>query len=57
MFSLSAAENPIKPVITNPSPETVKLLKYLYSISGKYTLTTQHSPPLAGSAQLAGAHK
>jgi mannan endo-1,4-beta-mannosidase len=37
-----------KPVTPNASPEAVKLLEYLYSISGKNTLTGQHCAPLVG---------
>jgi len=36
------------PVTPNPSPEAVKLLEYIYSISGKHTLTGQHCAPLVG---------
>jgi mannan endo-1,4-beta-mannosidase len=35
-----------KPVTPNASPEAVKLLEYLYSISGKQTLVGQHCAPL-----------
>ena len=35
-----------KPVTPNASPEAVKLLEYLYSISGKQTLVGQHAEPL-----------
>jgi mannan endo-1,4-beta-mannosidase len=45
------------PVTPNPSPEAVELLKFLYSISGRYTLTGQHCNPLVGSTRLAGVHK
>jgi mannan endo-1,4-beta-mannosidase len=45
------------PVTPNPSPEAVDLLKFIYSISGKQTLTGQHCNPLAGSTRLAGVHK
>jgi mannan endo-1,4-beta-mannosidase len=41
-----------QPVTPNPSPEAVKLLKYLYSISGEHTLTGQHCAPLVSSTQL-----
>jgi len=34
------------PVTPNASPEAVKLLEYLYSISGKQTLVGQHAEPL-----------
>jgi mannan endo-1,4-beta-mannosidase len=46
--------NPITP---NPSPEAIQLLEYIYSISGKYTLTGQHCIPLSGSTRLAGVEK
>ena len=46
--------NPITP---NPSSEAVELLNYIYSISGKQTLTGQHCHPLAGSTRLAGVEK
>ena len=45
------------PVTPNSSPEAEKLLDYLYSISGKKTLTGQHCMPLAGSTRLAGVEK
>lgn len=45
------------PICPNPSQEAVELLDYLYSISGKYTLTGQHCMPLAGSTRLAGVEK
>jgi mannan endo-1,4-beta-mannosidase len=38
-------ENTIKPVTPKSSQETKALLKFLYSISGKYTLTGQHNFP------------
>ena len=44
-FSLSAAADSIKPVTPNASPEARALLKFLYSISGKYSLTGQHNYP------------
>lgn len=47
----------IKPVASDPAPEAIQLLNYLYSISGKYTLTGQHCAPLLGSARLAGVEK
>ncbi len=46
-----------QPVVPNPSPEAVELLNYLYSISGKHTLTGQHCIPLVGSTRLAGVEK
>jgi mannan endo-1,4-beta-mannosidase len=41
--STAAAKKPVTP---NASPEAVKLLEYLYSISGKQTLVGQHAEPL-----------
>lgn len=42
----------VKPVTPDASAEAVKLLEYLYSISGKKTLSGQHCPPLKGSLNL-----
>ncbi|HEY7086484.1 MAG TPA: glycosyl hydrolase, partial [Tepidisphaeraceae bacterium] len=39
------------------TPEAVKLLEYLRSISGKQTLTGQHCVPLVGSTRLAAVYK
>jgi mannan endo-1,4-beta-mannosidase len=41
-----------KPVTPNASPEAVKLLEYLYGISGKQTLVGQHCAPVVTSTQL-----
>ena len=38
-------DNTTSPVTPNASPEAKALLSFLYSISGKYTLTGQHSYP------------
>ncbi len=46
-----------KPVTTNPSPEAVQLLEYLYAISGNHTMTGQHCHPLSGDTRLAGVEK
>ena len=51
LFSYSLGDS-IRPVTPNASPETVELLNYLYSISGKHTLTGQHCQPLYGSLRL-----
>ncbi|MBA7555715.1 hypothetical protein ES705_48396 [subsurface metagenome] len=56
-LSVSGANDSIKPVTPDPSPEAVKLLQYIYSISGKHTLTGQHSQPLFGSTKLAAVEK
>lgn len=39
------ADSAIKPVTPNASPEARALLEFLYSTSGKYTLTGQHNYP------------
>lgn len=44
-LALFSSDNTIKPVTPNASPEAEALLKFLYSISGKYTLTGQHNYP------------
>jgi len=38
----------VDPVTPNASPEAKALLKYIYSISGKYTLSGQHNFPASG---------
>jgi len=43
--SLSRAAEAIKPVTPNASPEAVALLRFIYSISSKHTLTGQHNFP------------
>ena len=43
--SLFGTEDSIKPVTPDASAEAKALLKFLYSISGKYTLTGQHNYP------------
>jgi mannan endo-1,4-beta-mannosidase len=43
--SPSGTGNSPKPVTSNASPEAIALLKFLYSISGKYTLSGQHNYP------------
>jgi len=42
---LTGADDVFKPVTPNASPEARALLQFLYSISGKYTLTGQHNFP------------
>ena len=44
-------------VTPNPSPEAVRLMAYLRSISGTHTLTGQHCAPLVGSTRLVTAHR
>jgi mannan endo-1,4-beta-mannosidase len=43
--SLWSSEGTVKPVTPNASPEAVELLKLVYSISGKHTMTGQHNFP------------
>lgn len=50
-------EKQVSPVTPNASPEAVKLLHYIYSISGNHTLTGQHSVPLLGSLRLNIAYR
>ncbi len=54
---LSGSDGGAQPVTPNPSPEAVKLLQYLYDISGKHTLTGQHCNPLVGSTRLVVAQR
>jgi mannan endo-1,4-beta-mannosidase len=44
-------------VTPNASPEAVKLLQYIYSISGNHTLAGQHAVPLLRSARLVEAQR
>lgn len=46
-----------KPVTPGASPEAIQLLEYIYSISGKQTLSGQHCAPLVGSTRLSVAHR
>ena len=54
--SFSQSPSPV-PVTPNASPEAVKLLDYIYSISGKKTLSGQHGAPLTGSNRLPVVHR
>ncbi|MEE9463906.1 MAG: glycosyl hydrolase [Bacteroidales bacterium] len=56
MNSFSQEINP-KPVTPGPSDEAVALLKYIYSLSGKQTLSGQHCAPLIGSTRLSVVHR
>ena len=47
--SLLSSDNNFKLVTPNASPEAQALLKFIYSISGEYTLTGQHNYPNAKS--------
>jgi mannan endo-1,4-beta-mannosidase len=53
--NLVSAQN--LPVTPEASPEAVKLLNYIYSISGKHTLSGQHCAPLVGSIRLSVIHR
>ena len=44
-------------VTKNPSPEAVSLYQYIGQISGKQTMSGQHSVPLLGSTRLAAVYK
>lgn len=54
LFSMicGSAQEPaqVRPVTPNSSEEATELLNYLYSISGRYTLSGQHDQPIFGSA-------
>jgi len=54
---VQAQDNKVKPVNPNASPEAVELLNYIYSISGKHTLSGQQNEPLFGSIKLPAWHK
>ena len=43
--STLGSESSVKPVTPNAAPETVELLKLIYSISGKHTMIGQHNFP------------
>jgi len=47
--SLLSSDNNIKLITPNASPEAQALLKFIYNISGEYTLTGQHNYPNAKS--------
>ena len=57
VINLNGQKNQVKPVTPNPSPESVKLLEYIYSISGKQIITGQHCAPLVGSTRLSVVHR
>jgi mannan endo-1,4-beta-mannosidase len=56
-IEVAQAQNAVRPVVPNASPEAVELLNYLYSISGKQTLSGQHCAPLVGSTRLSVVHR
>jgi mannan endo-1,4-beta-mannosidase len=45
--SLFGQDEKVKPATPNASPEAKALLKLIYRLSGKYTLTGQHNYPMA----------
>lgn len=47
----------IKPVTLAASEEAAALLEYIYSISGRQTLSGQHCAPLVGSTRLSVVHR
>ncbi|MBN2699491.1 MAG: glycosyl hydrolase family 26 [Bacteroidales bacterium] len=47
----------VRPVTPGASGETVALLNYICSISGKQTLSGQHCAPLVGSTRLSVVHR
>jgi mannan endo-1,4-beta-mannosidase len=51
------ADDAVKPVTPDASPEAVKLLQYIYSISGNHTMTGQHAVPLLRSVRLVEAQR
>jgi mannan endo-1,4-beta-mannosidase len=51
------ADDDVKPVTPDASPEAVKLLQYIYSISGNHTMTGQHAVPLLRSVRLVEAQR
>ncbi len=57
-FSLFSSDSNVKPVTPNASREAQALLKFIYSISGNYTLTGQHNYSNAKSrnSQFAAAY-
>jgi mannan endo-1,4-beta-mannosidase len=57
VIHLYGVDDPIMPVVPDPSPEAVSLLRYIYSISGKQTLSGQHCAPLVGSSRLSVVHR
>jgi mannan endo-1,4-beta-mannosidase len=52
--TLSFGQEPVNP---DASPEAVKLLEFIYSISGKQIIAGQHCAPLLGSTRLSVAHR
>ncbi len=58
LFSVSYPQNePVLPITPGASKEAIDLLNYIYSISGKKTLTGQHNVPMLGSLRLPAVQK
>lgn len=57
LSSLFGQTHRASPVTPNASPEAVKLLDFIHSISGKQTLTGQHCAPLVGDTRLPVVHR
>ena len=56
--SLTSGQNlEIRPITPNASKETIQLLEYIYSISGKQIMAGQHCAPLVGSTRLPVVHR
>ena len=51
------AQDDVRPVNPDASPEAVALLQYIHSISGKQTMGGQHCNPLVGDTRLATTEK
>jgi len=56
-LALYTQDKNVSPVTPHASEEAVELLNYMYSISGKYTLSGQHCAPLVGSNSLSVVHR
>ena len=54
---IMAQEAVIRPVTPEAREEAAALLEYIYSISGKQTLSGQHCAPLVGSTRLSVVHR
>ena len=58
IFTSSFSQEPnIRPVTPDATEEAIALLEYIYSISGKQTLSGQHCAPLIGSTRLSVVHR
>jgi mannan endo-1,4-beta-mannosidase len=55
--SIFSQTDSVKNVVENASPEAIDLLNYIYSISGKGTLSGQHNEPLYQSINLSRVYR